>query len=777
MAMGQAPAPARARASAEPAPGAGTPPAKAADGPGAGTEPSPSPPPTPTPAPFTEADAAPLFASGPLARAQADFAAERWDAAAKGFQQARRPEARYLAGVALVQARHGPEALQALAGLGQAFPELADRVAFWRARAHELVGDDALAAAAYGAVGEQSLLWAEAQLDRARAFARSKDRLGALEALTPLLQASRSGGGALAEVVPDALLLAGRLHAAGGDAPDRAAARRALLDCWAEYPLAGAAAVCLEELRKLPGHAGAPPDAEDVVRRAEQLLEGNRNAAALAALEKLTPTLAEPGPGQPLSCRARFALGKAHRKQRQHAKAIEALRPVVERCQDPSLRVRALYVLASAASIVAPDDGLGWYRTLAHDYAEHPLADDALFYAADLLARAGQVPQAIAALSELCERYPKGDFRAEALFRMAWLEKQSGHRDAALAALARIEREYEATDAYEHARAVYWRARIVAERGGEQDGASAREAWRSLVERYPGDYYGLLARARLEEASRGSAPWPRVPAVPQEGLRYQPGDLVRDGHFRAGVLLLRMGVARAAAAELRAVDRKALATGEALPLVAELLDRAGDHKSAHGLIRSLARAALRQRPEGAALRIWRVAYPQAFRSEVERWAPPSGVPPDLLLALMREESGLDPAVVSGAGAVGLTQLMLPTAQGVARKLRMGTVGQADLVRPAVSIRIGASYLGGLLSRYGGSEALALAAYNAGEVPVRSWLRARGSLPLDAFVEEIPVQETRGYVKRVLRSYAAYRLLYGATSARPVLIGQALPALR
>jgi soluble lytic murein transglycosylase len=118
--------------------------------------------------------------------------------------------------------------------------------------------------------------------------------------------------------------------------------------------------------------------------------------------------------------------------------------------------------------------------------------------------------------------------------------------------------------------------------------------------------------------------------------------------------------------------------------------------------------------------------------------------------------------------------MVPTAQETARKLKMGRIRQADLMKPPVAIRLGAAYFGGLLRRFGGSEALALAAYNAGAEPVRRWLDARGALPLDAFVEEIPIQETRGYVKRVLRSYAAYRLLYGDAQSRPVLLGQALP---
>jgi soluble lytic murein transglycosylase len=163
------------------------------------------------------------------------------------------------------------------------------------------------------------------------------------------------------------------------------------------------------------------------------------------------------------------------------------------------------------------------------------------------------------------------------------------------------------------------------------------------------------------------------------------------------------------------------------------------------------------------VRAWRIAYPPAYRDDVKRWAPPAGVPVDLLQALMREESALDPRVVSPAGAIGLTQLMLPTAQSVARSLGLGRPSRGDLSRPDLNIRIGARYLGELIRRFDGSVALALASYNAGGGAVSRWLDARRGLELDEFVEEIPVEETRGYVKRVLRSYAAYRLLYGSPS--------------
>jgi soluble lytic murein transglycosylase len=240
-----------------------------------------------------------------------------------------------------------------------------------------------------------------------------------------------------------------------------------------------------------------------------------------------------------------------------------------------------------------------------------------------------------------------------------------------------------------------------------------------------------------------------------------------------------MGLAEAAAQELAAVDRSSLSADEpdALLLLAELLDRAGDHRNAHMLVRTVGKVALSGKPDGHTERIWRIAFPPAYRKEVERWAPRSRLEPDLLQAIMREESALDPRVVSPAGAIGLTQLMLPTAQDSARKLKLKRkITAADLMDPSTNIRLGAHHLGGLVERFRGSVPLAIAAYNVGQAPVRRWVRERGSLPLDAFIEEIPVQETRGYVKRVLRSYAAYQLLLGGVPKDALALRQTLPVL-
>ena len=192
----------------------------------------------------------------------------------------------------------------------------------------------------------------------------------------------------------------------------------------------------------------------------------NRNQQALSLLEPLVETLPAAGDGA-LVCRARAALGRAYRKERSYRKAIDTLRTVVAGCDDPDLRVRSLYLLASATSIAGDkDEAVVLYRQLARDFPAHAFADDALFFAADILARDGRTDEAREALGALTHDHAGGDYRDEARFRMAWMARQSGKPEAAVAQLLGIEEEQDGRDGYEHARAAYRRARLLAARGG-----------------------------------------------------------------------------------------------------------------------------------------------------------------------------------------------------------------------------------------------------------------------------------------------------------------------
>ncbi len=733
------------------------------------------------PALLSEADLAPAL-SGPPAGAAALLEAGRPAEALAALGQATRPEARVIRAQALEAIGHSDEALRALDGLEGKLPALADRIRSSRGRILASQGRHREAVEAFALVSAGALQRHAAVLGRARSLAATGEPQAGLAALAPLLE----GGGSAA-----ALLLQGQLLASARP-PDPAAARAALLECWSGRPAEPEAAACLDALRALPGEAGADPGRAALVRRAEGLLDRNRTAEVLTLLAPVVKA-APPASAEALeACRVRAAYGRALRRDRQNGKAAELLRPVAEACTDPQVRARALYVLATAVSAAGDREGaITLYRRFARQEPGSPLADDALFAASDLAVHAGRVDEGREALTALVRDLPGGDRRDEARFRLAWLSWRAGEVEAAVAALLAIEEESREADPYEHARAAYWRARLLAGRG-EAGEVAARQIWAGLVAAAPADYYTLLSRARLAGAPGVALPEP-APAGPAPAP-LQPGPLADDPHLAAGVALLRTGLRRAAAEELRAVDRAPLgSTAGAGPTLclAALLDRAGDHHAAHQLLRVSAKLALRQPPDGPLRQVWEVAYPAAHQDLVRRHAPPAGVPPELLQALMREESALDPEAVSPVGAVGLTQLMLPTAKQVARKLKLPPPDRAGLMEPATSIRIGAAYLGDLLRRFDGSAALALAAYNAGENAVERWRSAAPGLPLDEFVEEIPYDETRGYVKRVLRSYASYRLLSGqahaaqasqgspgpAKAGRPAPVGRSSPAAR
>ena len=125
----------------------------------------------------------------------------------------------------------------------------------------------------------------------------------------------------------------------------------------------------------------------------------------------------------------------------------------------------------------------------------------------------------------------------------------------------------------------------------------------------------------------------------------------------------------------------------------------------------------------------------AFGAEIDAAATSNGIDPSLLKGLVSQESGFDPNARSGAGALGLTQLMPGTAAGL---------GVTNPLDPVQSLQGGAKYLRQQLDRFGGDEKLALAAYNAGPGAVAKY----GGVP--------PYRETQNYVTNVLSKAASYR---------------------
>ena len=148
--------------------------------------------------------------------------------------------------------------------------------------------------------------------------------------------------------------------------------------------------------------------------------------------------------------------------------------------------------------------------------------------------------------------------------------------------------------------------------------------------------------------------------------------------------------------------------------------------------------------------------PLPYKDVVFRYSDEYDVPPDVIYAVMRVESSFHPDAVSGAGAIGLMQLIMPTFEWLQTKT--GEIyGEEALYNPEINIKYGTYLLGWLYGRYG-SWNTAWAAYNAGIGRVNGWLEdARYSK--DGELYDIPIEETRNYVRRVAEEREEYLRLY------------------
>ncbi|MFW6050450.1 MAG: transglycosylase SLT domain-containing protein [Myxococcota bacterium] len=496
--------------------------------------------------------------------------------------------------------------------------------------------------------------------------------------------------------------------------------------------------------------------------------------------------------GGPVELTPEERMDRAERLSRfgRHRDALEELdragRPAARELRSRWLHVRgmALYRTrhdyAAAASLLAQAARLGG-----------PTEVEDAFHAARALSRAGRTDEAIRAYRRLVRRHPRERYAATAEYLAAWLELRHGRRggrrhmaafvagprarqapDRARTArwqlaLADFEagRHHRAARGFEayaragagamvRARGLYWRGRALQAAG---DRARARDAYRRAAEVEALHYYALLARrrlARLAEEGKGPEPLPPAPAA-SPPVRVELPAAVR---FYA-----RLGFARDARDALRDAEdavADAAPEGRGLSAVVAAHLELGAPGRAHRLVAWRRGDELARLPTKETRWVWDAGHPRPWRASLEAAAREDAVPPALVHAVMRQESGFEPEAVSYAGAVGLMQLMPATARGLSPEAT-----RRRLFEPRFNIRLGGRLLGRLLRDFDGCEPLAVAAYNAGGHRVRRWLERDGRLPLDHLIERIPIDQTRNYVRRVATHYARYQYLEGTDEPR------------
>jgi soluble lytic murein transglycosylase len=156
--------------------------------------------------------------------------------------------------------------------------------------------------------------------------------------------------------------------------------------------------------------------------------------------------------------------------------------------------------------------------------------------------------------------------------------------------------------------------------------------------------------------------------------------------------------------------------------------------------------------------IQELTLPLEYQGIIKQQAAAKGLDPALIAAVIYAETRFD-ARTSPTGAEGLMQIEPATAEFLAHRSGGTDFTVADLGTPEVNIAYGSYYLRYLLDEFGGSEVLALAAYNGGETNVQHWLANAQAQGRTFTVSDIPFPETRAYVEKVMQVQQQYRQKY------------------
>jgi len=362
--------------------------------------------------------------------------------------------------------------------------------------------------------------------------------------------------------------------------------------------------------------------------------------------------------------------------------------------------------------------------------------------------------------------FPNAVEVAQAQFESAWFQHEG--RNFALSSQMLIEHlaRYADKDTTNRGIAGYWAARD-SERAGKV--AEACALYDGVAYRYGANWYGYLALGRLTTMrSQGNcrtttAPNPtvakavvnlKIVTVAAETSTEKDLDRVEKSDE-----LSTIGLFDWAISELQEAKKTANNSPKINLALARHYRWKGDNTAAFVALKPSYPDYAQMFPEEMGREEWAIFYPLTNWNEIKYWAGERRIDPYQVAGMIRQESVFMPSAKSPANAHGLMQLLVPTAQSMARKYISKTliVTAADLYQPKLNIELGTAYFRDQLDKFGRIEYVAVA-YNAGPGRVPQW---RATLPaeMDEFVEEIPFKETKSYVKGVIRNSAQYRRLY------------------
>ena len=427
----------------------------------------------------------------------------------------------------------------------------------------------------------------------------------------------------------------------------------------------------------------------------------------------------------------------------------------------------------------------------------------ALSYLAQTYARARQWDQARATVEELRRAFPSSNVTPRTFVAVGQIAKEAkntadasyffraavnGYSDSIEVAQAQFDLAWEAHEARnfsessrmltEHlayyadkntdnrGRSGYWAARD-SERAGKLP--EARALYEAMLARYDANWYGYLAKQRLNVISKTTQPKNFAPDsivaravanLKTVTVAEETAGPEADSRIVKADQLSNIGLDEWALRELNVVSDKAPDSPRINLAIARIYRSDDDNVRALNTLRRSFPDYSQMKPEEMTREQWDVFYPLKHWDIIVEESKNRSLDPYQVAGLIRQETIFTTRARSSANAYGLMQVLVPTARLTARKYGVGREITAEsLYEPRLNIQLGTAYMRDQIDKYGRLEYVA-AAYNAGPGRVVQW-KATLPLEIDEFAEAVPFKETRGYIQGVVRNWLQYVRLYDA----------------
>jgi soluble lytic murein transglycosylase len=581
-----------------------------------------------------------------------------------------------------------------------------------------------------------SIFDATAPILLANAHLQQTDAKGALHVLEPLVNSPGSDQVSFRYALGRAYQLAG----------DTAHAAPVFRKIYQTQPLAYEAVEAGAQLQAM----GSPLSAAERKTHADALFNAKRYGEASAeynAIGKNNPELSAPD-RDALTIYAAVCDFKLKQLSRRD----------IERLPETGDDTAALKLYMLAELSRNEDDRAGHDALISQMLLRFPASrwlEEALYSGGNMYLLKHDAKQAIFHYTMLVKMFPNSTYAPSAHWRAAWMTYRTrNYSEAARLMDEQIERY---AGGIEIPSALYWRGRIYEDE--EHNFPRAVNYYRKLSDVYTDYYYANLARQRLAVlgAQPAAQPAPPLNAAQKLPVPELTGQLPEnDTHLIKARLLANASLNEYIGPEIRASPTSgewgALAQAEIYVSFGEYTRALQSMKHSGILFFTL--------PVGQVPDVyWHLLFPQPYWTELVRDAGSNGLDPYLVASLIRQESEFNTGAVSHANAYGLMQLLPSVGKSLAKKHAIKRFDAKELLNPSVNLELGTANLKQVLDRFGGQVEYALAAYNAGDTPVRQWLSSNDYKDVPEFVESIPYSETREYVQAILRNREMYRALY------------------